>query len=248
MTLPPERFFLDDALELARAIQRADLDAVRRLAPSVDLRARGAEDATLTIYAFHEALTREPARLAVLSAVVACDPESVQVRHPEAGTALELALVATSPVFITALLDGGVSPDVTLGDTGTPALCFAPRDVCVENLGVLLDRGAELEARDFRGSTALMRALYELQLDAVEYLLQRGADVRVIDRSGVSFLYALSRVIERQPDDSELRRRMEAVRDRYAWEGMWPPATPEVERERMRERGEVPIVPSGHSR
>lgn len=248
MSLDPERYFLGDALDLARAVQRADLDAVRALAPTVDLCAQGHDGAAMVHYAFHEALTREPARLAVLSAIVAADPSCVQVRHPEAGTALELALVANAPEFITALLDGGVSPNVTLGTSGTPALLYAPRDLCVENLRVLLDRGADLEGRDVRGATALLRALHEQQADAVEYLLARGANAHVVDRSGVSFLYALSTVIDRQRDDDPLRARLEAIRTRYAWEGHAAPRTPEVERERMRERGEVPIVPSGHTR
>lgn len=246
MSLSPERFFVDQALPLGRAIHEGNIDAVRRLAPGTDLRARGNEGMTFAHYALHEALAREPERLAVLSALVAADSGCVQVAAPDAGTVLELALGATTPDFLVALLDAGMSPRVTVGDTGTPALLFAPRDACIKNLGALLDRGESVDARDQRGATALMRALYERQLDAVEYLLARGADPRAIDRSGVSFLYALVSMAERVGDDDPLRPRMASIADRYRWDGApWPPDPPEVERDRLRARGITPIVPAG---
>ena len=43
--------------------------------------------------------------------------------------------------------------------------------------------------------------------------------------------------------------KMMALRDRIQRNGVaWPPLSAEVERERMRERGDTPIVPVGHTR
>jgi ankyrin repeat protein len=249
MSLSPERFFVAQALPLGRAIHEGDIDAVRRLAPVTDLRARCNEGMTFAHYALHEALACEPERLAVLTALVAADPGCVQVAAPDVGTVLENALGATTPAFLVALLDAGVSPRVTVGDTGTPALLFAPRDACIENLRALLDLGESVDARDLRGSTALIRALYARQLDAAEYLLARGADPRAVDRAGVSFLYVLTSMAERAGDDDPLQPRMAAIASRYRWDGApWPPDAPEVERDRLRARGVTPIVPAGLAR
>ena len=58
----------------------------------------------------------------------------------------------------------------------------------VDALQQALDAGAELDAQDDRGMTALMHAAHGGHLRAVTWLLQRGADARVEDMSGLGAL------------------------------------------------------------
>lgn len=58
----------------------------------------------------------------------------------------------------------------------------------VEGLNHLLDQGADVNAGDRTGVTALMRAAYHGQLPMVNALIAHGADVNATDRSGLSAL------------------------------------------------------------
>lgn len=249
MTLAPERFFDGPQLALAQAIQRGDLAAVRALAPQTDLRAYGAQQTTLLHYALHEALSRDAGRLDVMRELVACDPAIVHLRGARIGTVYEVALGSIYPDFLEALLDGGVSPDARAYDDSVPGIMAAALDGRIGTVRLLLDRGAQVDARNDVGDTAAFRALTGLHLDVLDVLLERGASVRTVNRLGVSFLYTLALTIEDTYDDSTERARLTALRDRVAWsDGLWPPLSPLAEREAMRARGEEPIVPHGQAR
>ncbi|KYF99005.1 hypothetical protein BE20_52700 [Sorangium cellulosum] len=244
----PDRFFLGPQRELARAIAAGDLAAVRALAPSTDLDAPGAEHMTLLVFAMHWASGQEPARLQIVTELVRAGAD---VHHvvPLLSSALDLAILAESPAFLRAMLDGGVSPDARVGRGHTPALFRAASEATVESMRLLLDRGADVDARDSLGTPAITYALRALQLDQVEELLDRGADPRAVNRLGQSFARVLEELMARQLPGSAALRKMAALRDRIVRAGVrWPPDPPEVERERMRQRGEEPIVPVGQPR
>ncbi|WP_437494714.1 ankyrin repeat domain-containing protein [Sorangium sp. So ce1014] len=244
----PDRFFLGPQRELARAIAAGDLAAVRALAPATDLDTPGAEDMTLLVFAMQRASGLEPGRLQIVTELVRAGAD---VHHvvPLLTSALDLALLSRSPAFLRAMLDGGVSPDARVGRGHTPALFHAAAEATVENMRLLLDRGADVDARDALGTPAITYALRAMQLDQVEQLLDRGADPRAVNRLGQSFARVLEELMARQLPGSAALRKMAALRDRIVREGVrWPPDPPEVERERMRRRGEAPIVPVGHVR
>ncbi|WP_437879008.1 ankyrin repeat domain-containing protein [Sorangium sp. So ce513] len=244
----PDRFFLGPQRELARAIAAADLAAVRALAPATDLNTPGAEDMTLLVFAMHRASGEEPARLQIVTELVRAGAD---VHHvvPLLSSALDMAILAKSPAHLRAMLDGGVSPDARVGRGHTPALFHAASEATVESMRLLLDRGADVNARDSIGTPAITYALRALQLDQVEELLDRGADPRSVNRLGQSFARVLEELMARQLPGSPALRKMAAIRDRIVRAGVkWPPDAPEVERERMRQRGEEPIVPVGQAR
>ncbi|WP_438011719.1 ankyrin repeat domain-containing protein [Sorangium sp. So ce321] len=244
----PDRFFLGPQRELARAIAAADLAAVRALAPATDLDTPGAEDMTLLVFAMHRASGLEPERLQIVAELVRAGAD---VHHvvPGLSSALDLALLAQSPELLRAMLDGGVSPDARVGRGHTPALFRAAAEPTAANMRLLLDRGADVNARDSLGTPAITYALRALQLDQVEQLLDRGADPGAVNRLGQSFAHVLSELMARQLPGSPALLKMAALRDRIVRAGVaWPPAPPEVERERMRQRGEEPVVPVGHAR
>lgn len=250
MTHPkPERFFHGAQLDLARAVARTDLPAMQALAPQAHVSVPGDEGMTLLLFAMLSASSLAPAPLAVVTALVRAGADVLAV-VPGLGSALDLVLRATSgPEMLRALLDGGVSPDARVGGGEIPALFRAAAADTVANMRLLLDRGADVNARDALGTPALTYALRAMQLDQVSELLDRGADPHVTNRLGQSFGNVLQGLMARQIPDSPALREMTRIRDRIARAGVaWPPAPPSVERERMRERGEKPIVPFGETR
>ena len=61
-------------------------------------------------------------------------------------------------------------------DISTPALSCAALGGNVEGVRLLLDKGADIEARDGSGATALMNAASANEVETVRLLLERGAD------------------------------------------------------------------------
>jgi ankyrin repeat protein len=245
---PPETYFEGLQRRLARAIAEADETAVAELAVATDLARPGAQGITLLFYALSWVLWREDrARLAVLGALVRAGADAAH-QVPELGSVLDVALRARGTAPLRALLDAGVAPDTRLGGT-TPILFRAANEDAVEHMRLLLERGADVNARDSLANAAIVDALRSLQLDQVEELLDRGADPRVVNLLGDSFANVLEALMSRQAEGSKALAKMRELRDRIVRQGVeWPPASPLAERDRMRARGEEPIVPVGHDR
>jgi uncharacterized protein len=247
-TPDPDRFFTGPQLDLARAIEAGNATSVRALAPKTDLKTPGKDDMTLLMFAMMRASDQDPERLRIVSDLVRAGADVHQV-VPELGTALDMALVAKKPGFLGALLDAGMPPDAKAGAGHTPALHRAATEDTVDHMRLLLDRGADVNARDTLGTPAITYALRGMQLDQVEELLDRGADPRAVNQLGQSFPNVLEQLMARQLPGSPALQKMTEIRDRITKKGVtWPPASSEAERERMRERGEEPIVPVGHAR
>src|SRR5262249_10550537 len=101
------------------------------------------------------------------------------------------------------------------------------------SMRLLLDRGADVNARDSLGTPVVTHALRAMQLDQVESLLDRGADPRAKNRLGQSFANVLEELMARQIPGSPAFEKMTEIRDRIRKEGVpWPPPSPEIERER----------------
>ena len=62
---------------------------------------------------------------------------------------------------------------------------FLGHDRCVE---VLLDAGADINAQDEVGRTALMEACVAFKKDVIRLLISRGADVNLCDNNGCTAL------------------------------------------------------------
>lgn len=248
--LPPnaEEHFEAPQLELARAILAADFDRAHALAPWSGLNERGPKGMTPLMFAVLCAHDRDPRRLDVVRELVRLGAD-VHAEYVTLGSPLEFAVMAESPAFLEAMLDGGVSPDARVQRGQTPMLFLVS---CVHGdarMRLLVDRGADVNARDAMGKTALMEALYAGQLDQVEYLLDHGADATVTDRRGVSYAHVVGYLLGGAVPGSAAEAKLVGLRGRViAAEHPWPPATPDVERERMRERGVEPIVPAGMAR
>jgi len=52
----------------------------------------------------------------------------------------------------------------------------------------LIEKGADVNARDDIGMTVLMHAAYSRNADVVRFLIEKGADVNAVDRGGMNAL------------------------------------------------------------
>lgn len=240
-TPPAERFFSGPTLTLAQAIERGDAAEVDALARGVDLNRPGAQDMTLLFFALQQAFGEKPAQLDILTRLVRAGADPLH-KVEDLGSVLGVSLQAHSPLYVKALLDAGVSPDTVEGST--PILFDVTHEHTFDTLKLLLDRGAQIDRTDTLGNTALMRALMRLQLDQAEYLLDRGANPDFVNINGVSFAGQLQFQLERQQPGSPAQRKLLQLRDRIVAQGVaWPPASREVEQQRMRARGQEPGKP-----
>jgi ankyrin repeat protein len=122
------------------------------------------------------------------------------VQDPKANSS-ESRIPATSPVAdspwvrtVKLLLDSGVDLETNDPDFGTPlisAAAYAQTDI----FNALLERGANIHARDKRGNTALIAAACECALatmnsdyEIVQILLQRGANPNARNHEGTTAL------------------------------------------------------------
>jgi len=103
------------------------------------------------------------------------------------------------------LLRHGAKADYPRSAKGRTALIIASAYYGGVSLcRVLLDHGANVNAVTVNGETALMLAASNAKSDLVSYLLQRGADPKLMDKSGkVALDYAKSSKI-----DDELKKSM----------------------------------------
>jgi ankyrin repeat protein len=252
--LKPEDFFDGTSLELGRALSGADIQQLEKLLPKVDVNARGKRDMSLLLFAVNQAIaeqheansTRWQAIKLLVQAGAAVDDKATQ---PGQVTPLSIALKATSPYFLRALLDGGMSPNHRL-PYDKPILFEVARDLRLASLKLLVERGADVNARDSLGETVLYSPSGLMQVETVQYLLSKGADVAVVNRMGVSYGWALKVCFEGADLGNPHVRQMVALRDKLIQQGKlkWPPDEPLTERERMRARGETPVTPAGQAR
>ena len=90
--------------------------------------------------------------------------------------------------IIAGCLRRGADPDVSVqdGDSGAkrPVLHWGAYHFNEKGLQAMLDHGANIEARDADGNTALVYAITNFKEEAVEFLMKHGADPLAQNRHG----------------------------------------------------------------
>ena len=160
------------AREILGAIDRNDAAAVTRLAPQVNLNARGVANMTLLMYAIRR-LKEQPHELDPLRALLAAgaDPNLAADDLPLTA-AIQLSR-ATGPEPVALLLAAGANPN-TIDQFGSPVYFMATGiTVPIEVLRLLLERGADLGLRDRDGRSVAFSAATSANWPAVLLLLQR---------------------------------------------------------------------------
>ncbi|MBK8286045.1 MAG: ankyrin repeat domain-containing protein, partial [Ahniella sp.] len=88
------------------------------------------------------------------------------------------------------LLDAGAMVSAGLPDTGVQALHQAAANGHVGLVGLLLERGAQVDATDVDGASALVYAAYHGRTKVIEVLLAAGAKVELLPKRQVHALNA----------------------------------------------------------
>jgi len=131
----------------------------------------------------HETALIQAARVGAADSVVALLEVTSSIK--EKNEALFATTEGGGPVVIIST-DAEAKPNKQDGQVAKEA----PEPPWVSTVRVLLDSGADLEARDENGETALIRAASYGQTDIFRLLLQRGANLNARDRNGMTALIA----------------------------------------------------------
>jgi hypothetical protein len=174
------------AREILDAIDRNDAATVTRLAPQVNLNARGLADMTLLMYAIRR-LQETRHELEPLRALLAAgaDPNLVADELPLMVAIQQSRNTGTEPVAM--LLAAGANPNA-LDQFGSPVYFMAVGiTVPVEVLRLLLDR-ADLNLRGRDGRSVAFAAATTANWPAVPLLLQRGVNYEGRSINGETFI------------------------------------------------------------
>lgn len=106
----------------------------------------------------------------------------VRIRDEYGGTVLSSAFIGGSLPVIDVLLAHGVDPDGK--EAGLPALSQAMRCWCNDALPLLLERGANVNARDRDRQTPLHEAVWQGDVATVELFISHKAAINARDRNG----------------------------------------------------------------
>ena len=243
-TYKAEEFFDGQQLEVARAIDRNDMAAVRKLAgQGADLSTPGRREMSLIWYAAggKDAHMKPEAIKTLVSLGV--DPDAYPAKG--LGSVLYASLRSRLPnretEALRALLDGGLNPNHRFSD-GTSLLQGAVEDGDLPHVKLLVERGAKLDVQDSIGGTAFSASSTKLRPDIGIYLIQKGANFNTMKTNGVTPSWSIKLAIEdMQPP---LRTQFEQLRDMLIAKGTkWPPDPPPVVREQMRAKG-MRVVPA----
>jgi ankyrin repeat protein len=168
-----ETMFPDERVrELARAAGRGDLSRIDELvAEGVDVNARGTSNAVPLYRALRS--YRGFVRLLELGA----DPNVV---FDDNDSIMETIVLMRDDRFLAAALEHGGDPNFGAGTTFGSLLHWATDGDTKDKIPMLLDAGADINARAKNGETPIMDAAGSAQFDVVYDLLERGADYKTI--------------------------------------------------------------------
>ena len=251
-TTNPEQFFDGRMLDMARAIQSNDMARLRQLAVGQNLNQPGRQDMSLLWFAMQPDQLNTEAVKTLVS--LGADPAANPIK--DFGSPLDYVFMSrkspgdtTGLKLLQAMLDGGMSPNKTEPD-GTTLLQMAagPGSASLAIIQLLLQRGADINARDRIGGSALYDAITSVNPHIAQYLVQHGAKVDTYTVGGVTMGWSVKLRLDRmQP--GPVRTQFEQLRDLLISKGMkWPPDSPDVVRDQMRARGERVVVPAGKTR
>ncbi|WP_409451114.1 ankyrin repeat domain-containing protein [Erwinia sp.] len=223
MKVPPaEEYFSGTQLELAQTISDVRVKDVERLAKNTDLNKPGAKEMTLLMYALQTSANNKKDSLDIVTLLVKAGADPLQ-QVPDMGSVAQVVARSDSPVYMEALLEGGMSPNAIVEDT--PIIFYSATEHSFNVLKLLVEKGADVNKKDSLGQNVLIEALASMQLDQVEWLLLNGADPSVKTVNGWQFGNMLEKTINREGDvKSKTGSKLEEIRVIAIKKGMkWPP-------------------------
>jgi ankyrin repeat protein len=171
----------EDARALAKAAGKGKIKKIEELVKSgVDVDAKGTQGATPLFWAM--ANYKGFKKLLELGA----DPNIV---YGDGNTVIHTAVRIKDSRFLEALLEHGANPNLKVESRGkwqtlesTPL--FDALSQGKARIDLLLSSGADLNARDSFGDTAVMTAAGMGEFEVVHYLLEQGADYQIKNTAG----------------------------------------------------------------
>lgn len=213
---PAEKYFSGSQLRLAQAIHEENLNEVQSLLHTTDLNRPAKEDMTLLFYSLLEATSKNDKSLHILSLLVKAGADPVQP-VPDMMSVAVFAAKADSPLYLKALLEGGMSADAKYRTT--PIIFYTANDETIDNMKVLVHYNADVNATNGVGRTAIMDAIDVMQLHAVEYLLNHGANPNAVNNLGSGFRSKLQDGINEVENPSE-KRKLQHIKELAIQKGM----------------------------
>ncbi|MDQ6734492.1 MAG: ankyrin repeat domain-containing protein [Nitrospirota bacterium] len=131
---------------------------------------------------------------------------------PGCGLGLMHAADSGDTSAVSSLLDQAIDPNTQFPILGSSSLILAASKGHTEMVGLLLDRGAHINATDRTGWTPLHAAIYGGHAEVVRLLLERGAQLDQPDHWYLASPLALAESLARDSDD---RRKILTVIEAY---------------------------------
>ena len=227
MDLNPQDYFSGQQLSLAEAIQRGDIDEVKKLASQTELNKPGKQDMTLLFWALGNSINenKTPKHLKIITLLVKSGADPLQPRPQEKNSPAEFVLNADSADWINALLDGGLSPNAKDKTFHEPIIFETIKAKNTDTLDAMLKRGADINITDSLNSSLLFEALNYHAYDHVIMLLKRGADPEIRAKNGWAMGNQLQRYLNRTEEGSEEYKKLTEIKETLIQHGgKWPPA------------------------
>jgi len=226
MDLNPQDYFSSQQLVLAKAIERGEVNEVKKLAPNTDLNKPGQQDMTLLFWAINNAIydKKTASRLKIITELVKAGADPLQPRPAGGSSPAEFVLKGDSGEWIRAMLDGGLSPDARDKIHHEPILFETIKAKNTETLKAMLDHGANVDITDSLGNTLLIEAFDFGEYDHVLLLLERGADPDFRGKGGWTMGYQLQRFLDRSKANNEHYQDLIKIKEKLIEHGgKWPP-------------------------
>ncbi|WP_312213679.1 ankyrin repeat domain-containing protein [Pseudescherichia sp.] len=227
--LDPQDYFSDQQLVMAKAIERGEIDEVKKLAPETDLNKPGEHDMTLLFWALSNAINdkKTAPRLEIITELVKAGADPLQPRPAGGSSPAEFVLQGDSGDWIRALLDGGLSPDAKDKVHQDPIILETLNAKNTETLKVMLDRGANINVTDSPGNTLLIYALDYGKHDHVLLLLDRGANPEIRSNVGWTMGNQLQRLLNGAKEGDKHYQDLIKIKEKLIQHGgKWPPSPP----------------------
>jgi ankyrin repeat protein len=182
------KYFSDPQMvALAEVVSQGDVQQIDKLvAQGADVNARGKDGLTLLMWALISENKASFKRLLEHGA----DPNLYIAGHYLAGfhtVTKATAGIGNSSEWLEMALQHGGDPNlvtsITPKDTETPIFA-AIESRRKQNLDLLIKAGADLNHQDHRGTTPMVYAAGMMYYDSAYYLLEAGADFRIMERNG----------------------------------------------------------------
>jgi len=108
------------------------------------------------------------------------------IAKADVSTNLILAAKDGNLVGVNTALKEGADINAKMPPIGKTALIWASEQGYVEVVKLLLEKGANVDEKNFTGGTALMTALQQGHVEIIKLLIEKGADVNIKDLNGVT--------------------------------------------------------------